>query len=481
MASVPFIHENFLLQSAAARELYHGYAANQPIIDYHCHLAPEVLATNRSFRNLTEAWLGGDHYKWRALRGDGVAERLITGDAPDREKFNAFAATVPRLLKNPLYHWTHMELADPFGIRDRLLSPETADSVWDRCNELLTTSEFSPRGLVQHFDVRVICTTDDPADSLEHHHALAEDETFPVSVLPTFRPDNALGIEEPLKWNAYLDQLEACAGRDIRSWDDLLETLASRADFFARHGCRLADCGIAEPYADAYTYTEVCAAFETARGGQAPHALACRRFRSALLYELGLLYHRLDWASQLHIGAMRKNNTRMACVLGADTGHDSIGDLPVASGLSRMLDRLDIKQCLPRTILYNLNPADNAVFATMTGNFQEGPTPGKLQYGAAWWFLDQKDGIERQIEMLGNMGVLARFVGMLTDSRSFLSYPRHDYFRRILCNILGAEIEQGLIPRDIELVGNMVRAICYENAQSYFDFKMKSASEVPAR
>jgi len=481
MTNAPFIHEDFLLQSAAARELYHRFAKNQPIVDYHCHLPPDVLAADRPFANLTRIWLGGDHYKWRAMRADGVPERLITGDAPDRAKFDAFAATVPRLLKNPLHHWTHMELADPFGIRDRTLSPATAAGVWDACNDMLATPGFSPRALVRHFDVLAICTTDDPADSLEHHRALADDDSFPVAVLPTFRPDKALAVDAPRAWNAYVDKLGASAGRDVASWDDLLAALAARADHFARHGCRLSDCGIAEPFADDCTPAQARAAFDAARSGRVPDAAACRRFRSALLHELGLLCHAMDWTWQLHIGAIRGTNTRFARAIGADTGHDSIGDAPMAAGLARMLDRLDAVERLPRTILYNLNPADNEVFAAMAGNFQEGPTPGKIQYGAAWWFLDQKNGIERQIEALGNMGVLARFVGMLTDSRSFLSYPRHDYFRRILCNVLGADIDQGLIPRDYDHVGDVVRAICCGNALSYFGFRLKRAAAAASR
>lgn len=472
MKARPFIHEDFLLQSAAARELYHCYAAGQPIVDYHCHLPPDVLAANRPFRNLADVWLGGDHYKWRALRADGVPERCITGDASDREKFNAFAATMPRLIRNPLYHWSHMELADPFGIHE-LLSPATADFVWERCNGLLATPEFTPRGLVTHFHVETICTTDDPADSLEHHRALAEDPTFPTVVLPTFRPDKALAIENPALWNRYLDELGAVAQRVIRTWEDLVEVLAERADYFARHGCCLADCGLPEPYADDYTDSLLGVAFETARRGRTPSVAESRRFRSALLQELGRIYHKHDWTWQIHVGALRNTNTRFARLLGADSGHDTIGDLPIMSGLARMLDRLDAQDSLPRMILYNLNPADNEAMAAMAGNFQQGPTPGKIQYGSAWWFLDQKNGIERQLDALSNMGILARFVGMLTDSRSFLSYPRHDYFRRILCNVLGTEIEQGLIPRDFDHIGGIVRAVCCGNARGYFNFPAK--------
>jgi len=474
MNSRPFIHEDFLLQSDDARELYHRYAEGQPIIDYHCHLSPEVLARDEHFRNLAHAWLAGDHYKWRAMRGNGVAEQLITGNASDREKFGAYAATVPRLIKNPLYHWTHLELAEPFGIRDRLLSPSTAEGIWNNCNDLLAKPQFTPRGLLRHFDVRVVGTTDDPADSLEHHRALADDPTFAVAILPSFRPDRALAITTPESWNPYLDLLGASAGQDIRTWDDLLTVLAARARHFADHGCKLADCGITEPYADTYSLAEIRASFEHARAGRPILPSAARRFRSALLYELGAMYHELDWTSQFHIGALRNTNTRFAQSHGADSGHDTIGDLPMAAGLARMLDRLDAKHRLSRTIIYNLNPADNEVFAAMIGNFQEGPTRGKIQYGSGWWFLDQKNGIERQVESLSSLGILANFVGMLTDSRSFLSFPRHDYFRRVLCNILGTEMQQGLIPRDFAHIGGIVRDICYENARAYFCFAMKS-------
>ncbi len=463
----PFINEDFLLQSPAARALFHGYAKALPIVDFHCHLPAEALADNTPFRNMTHLWLEGDHYKWRALRTDGVAEQLITGSASDQEKFAAFAACVPRLVGNPIYHWTHMELADPFGITDRLLSPATADGIWEACNARLATREFTPRGLVTHFRAEVICTTDDPADSLAHHAAIARDDSFPVRVLPTFRPDRALAIEDPTTWNNYLEKLGAAADRDINSWDELVTVLASRAAFFASHGCRLADCGIPEPYADGYTLSDVRAAFIHARFGRVPEAMACRRFRAALIHELNLVYHGLDWTSQFHIGALRNCNTRFRTTLGADSGHDTIGDLPMAQGLARMLDRLDVVESLPRTILYNLNPADNELFAAMTGCFQQGPTPARVQYGPAWWFLDQKNGIERQLIALANMGMLSRFVGMVTDSRSFLSYSRHDYFRRILCNMLGEDMEKGLIPNDLHHIGGIVRAICHDNALSY--------------
>ncbi|MDK2973317.1 MAG: glucuronate isomerase [Candidatus Sumerlaeota bacterium] len=470
MTTPPLIHDDFLLQSPAARELYHNHARGLPIIDYHCHLPPGELAANAPFRDLAHVWLGGDHYKWRALRADGVEERLITGDASPREKFDAWAATVPRLLRNPLYHWTHMELADPFGIRDRLLSPATADFVWNACNERLAEPAFAPRGLVEHFRVEVICTTDDPADDLLHHATLAADATFSPRVLPTFRPDAALGIENPAAWNTWLDRLAARTGSPLRTWDELGAALHDRANVFARAGCRLSDHGLAEPYADSYSLADVRATFAAARAGTAPTPAAARAFRSALLYELGLLYHHLDWTQQYHLGPLRNTNTRALRRLGADAGCDSMGDARMAEGLAHMLDRLDAQGKLTRTILYNLNPADNELFATMAGNFQEGPVPGKIQYGSAWWFLDQKSGIERQLDALSNMGLLARFVGMLTDSRSFLSYPRHDYFRRVLCNVLGTEIEQGLLPRDFALVGGLVRAVCHDNARDYFGF-----------
>ena len=466
-----FITENFLLQNDRAVELYHGFARDLPIIDYHCHLPPAHVAEDRRFENLTQIWLAGDHYKWRAMRAAGVPERFCTGDASDREKFQRWAETVPQTLRNPLYHWTHLELKRPLGISDRLLGPETAEGIWCECNEKLAQPAFSARGIMRQMNVVLVCTTDDPIDSLEHHKAIAADPTFSARVLPTFRPDRAMAIEKSSVFNAWVEQLAERSGVEIGDrFDRFVEALRQRHDAFHTVGCRLSDHGLDTFYAEDYSADEIAAAFQAVRSGRMLSQEATARFKSAVLRELALMNAEKGWVQQFHFGALRNNNTRMFEALGPDTGFDSIDDPCVARPMGRFFDRLDRDGRLAKTIVYNLNPVHNETVATMLGNFQDGRVPGKMQFGAAWWFLDQKDGIERQLNVLSNFGLLSRFVGMLTDSRSLLSYTRHEYFRRILCNLLGTEMTQGLLPDDRELVGRMVGDICYRNAAGYFGF-----------
>jgi glucuronate isomerase len=460
--------DDFLLESDVARDLYERYAKGRPIIDYHCHLPPEQIESDHRFRSLTSIWLDGDHYKWRAMRSNGVGEDYCTGKKSDWEKFEAWAATVPKTLRNPLYHWTHLELKFPFGIR-RLLGPTTAREIFDRGSELLQGAGFSTRGLLRQFNVLAVCTTDDPADSLEHHAAYAQKvQAAETRMYPTFRPDRALDVDQPDTLNAWLERLEARVGTSVSSFEQLLSALDARHRAFHELGGRLSDHGLETAYADDYSLPEVRETFAAARSGTAADAGRTARFRSALLHELALMDHGRGWVQQFHLGALRNNNTRMRRSLGPDTGFDSIGDFELARPLARFLDRLDSDNRLAKTILYNLNPRDNELMATMVGNFQDGSVPGKLQYGSAWWFLDQLDGMEKQICALSQMGLLARFVGMLTDSRSFLSYSRHDYFRRLLCNILGQDVRRGLLPDDRELLGEMVTDICFRNARAYF-------------
>ena len=470
MAKNLFIKKDFLLRSAAAEQLYHEYAADMPIIDYHCHLPVVQIAEDHRFADLAEIWLAGDHYKWRAMRAAGVAERHCTGDASPWEKFFKWAEVVPRTLGNPLYHWTHLELARPFGIRDRLLNPETAKGIWDECNEKLAQDDFSARGIMKHMNVHLVCTTDDPTDDLTHHKRIANDSSFRIGVLPGWRPDKALAVESPDAFKAWVGKLAAAADVEIADFASFMQALRKRHDAFHAAGCRLSDHGIATAYAEEYSTSEIARIFEKARAGEPVDGGETAKFKSAMLYELGVMDCERDWTQQYHIGAMRNNNTRMFEKLGPDTGFDSIGDLDVAGPLARMLDRLDRQGKLARTILYNLNPRDNAVMATMIGNFQDGSTPGRMQWGSGWWHLDQKDGMEAQLRTLANMGLLSPFVGMVTDSRSFLSYTRHEYFRRILCNLLGGDMKTGLLPRDYRLVGQMVRDISYDNAAVYFKF-----------
>lgn len=460
--------ENFLLQTETAQKLYHEHAAKMPIFDYHCHINPKDIAEDRRFNTVTEVWLYGDHYKWRAMRTNGVDERFCTGDASDWEKFEKWAETVPHTLRNPLYHWTHLELKKFFGI-EKLLNPSTAKEIYDECNRLLNTPEYSCRGLIRKANVNTICTTDDPVDSLEYHKQIKE-SGFEVAVLPAWRPDKAMMVESPAFFNDYLAQLEKAAGMDIKTFGDLIAALDKRHEFFHENGCRLSDHGLDTAFAAAYTAEEIEAIFNKVRGGTELDADEILKFQSCMLYEFGVMDHKRGWTQQFHIGAQRNNNTRLFKKLGPDTGFDSIGDKSVAAPLAKLLDRLDMENKLTKTILYNLNPRDNELYATMLGNFQDGSVPGKIQYGSGWWFLDQKDGMEKQMNALSNLGLLSRFVGMLTDSRSFLSYTRHEYFRRTLCNLLGNDVENGEIPYDMELLGSMVENICFNNAKEYFNF-----------
>jgi glucuronate isomerase len=472
MAQRPFIHDDFMLETDAARTLFHEYAKGMPIIDYHCHLPPVEVAEDKRWSNIAQAWLSGDHYKWRAMRSNGVEERFCTGDAPDREKFQKFAETMPYLLRNPMYHWSHLELARYFKMPDVLLGPDTARRVWDRTAERLRDADMSARGLMRQSNVRLVCTTDDPTDRLEHHHAVAADASFDIQMLPTWRPDKALAIDRLEFWNGWVDKLERVADVSIATFDQFLTALQRRHDAFAAVGCRLSDYGLETVYAESYTDADVAAAFARARAGDALSPQDVLRFRSAMLYQCGKMDAESDWTWQIHYNALRNNNLRLFPTLGPDAGFDSIGDWPIAQALSRLLGRLDAEDRLPRTILYTLNPRDNEVLAAMLGNFQRAPMPGKIQLGSGWWFNDQKDGMERQMEALSQLGLISRFVGMLTDSRSFLSYTRHEYFRRILCNVFGRDIEKGLVPRDFAWVGEIVRGICYNNAARYFGFKL---------
>ncbi len=465
-----FIHDDFLLQNNAARELYHGYAAAMPVIDYHCHLPPADVAQDRRWANMTEIWLGGDHYKWRAMRSNGVDERCITGDATDREKFDQFAATMPYLLRNPLFDWSHLELKRYFGINE-LLSPATAEAIWHETGERLARPEFSARGLMKQSDVRLVCTTDDPVDTLEHHQAVAT-SGFDVPMLPTWRPDKFLRIDHPFFWNNRVDLLAHAAGFALDTWDDFLQALQNRHDFFAANGCRLSDYGVDRIYAAPYTEEEIRALYRRGRCGGGVSPAEAAKFRSAFLYECIAMDCRSDWSVQIHYGALRNNNTRMLSDLGPDSGFDSIGDWNVAEDMARLFDRLEMNDSLPRVVIYTLNPRDNEMIGTMLGNFQRGPEPGRMQFGSGWWFNDQRDGMLRQMEALSQLGLLSRFVGMLTDSRSFLSYTRHEYFRRILCNMLGTDITEGRIPADIGWTGEIVKDICWRNAVRYFGFNL---------
>lgn len=465
-----FINEDFLLQTETAKKLYHEHAKKQPIIDYHCHLIPEYIANDRKFDNLGQIWLEGDHYKWRAMRTNGVDERFCTGkDTSDWEKFEKWAATVPYTMRNPLYHWTHLELKTGFGVT-KLLNPDTAKEIYDECTAKLRTPQFSARGLMKHYNVKVVCTTDDPIDDLQYHIAL-KNEGFEVKVLPTWRPDKAMAVEVPANFRAYVEKLSEVSGVTVGKFSDLIAALRNRHDFFASVGCKLSDHGIEEFYAESYTQTEIDAIFNKVYGGKELTLEEILKFKSAMLYEGAVMDWEKGWTQQFHYGAIRNNNTRLFKQLGPDTGFDSIGDFTVAKAMSRFLDKLDTDNKLAKTILYNLNPRDNDLIATMIGNFQDGSVAGKIQFGSGWWFLDQKTGMEAQLNSLSNLGLLSRFVGMLTDSRSFLSYPRHEYFRRILCNLLGNDVENGILPAsEIEFIGKMVEDVSYNNAKNFFEF-----------
>jgi len=468
-AQKTFIDENFLLRSETARILYHEYAKEMPIIDYHCHLPPDQIAQDKQFENLTQIWLYGDHYKWRAMRANGINEKYCTGNASDWEKFEQWAATVPYTMRNPLYHWTHLELLRYFDI-DILLNKDTAREIYDECSAKLKQKDFTVKSLLRRMNVKVICTTDDPTDSLEHHQLIA-DSDFDIKVLPTFRPDKAmLLIDSPAEFQQYLNKLFEVAGVSNGStYEDLLSALKNRHDFFAEMGGRLSDHGLEHIYAS-FDETAARTALAETLSGKTSSAELRTAFKSVLLYDLAKMDHSKDWAQQFHLGALRNNNSRMLSTLGPDTGWDSIGDYSQAEALSKFLNKLDSTDQLAKTVLYNLNPGDNEVLATMTGNFNDGTVPGKMQFGSGWWFLDQKDGMEKQMNALSNIGLLSRFVGMLTDSRSFLSYPRHEYFRRILCNLIGNDVENGELPKDIPWLGKLVQDISYNNAKNYFGF-----------
>jgi glucuronate isomerase len=464
-----FIHEDFLLQNRTARRLYHQYAEMEPILDYHCHLSPRDIAENRQFRNLFEIWLEGDHYKWRAMRSNGVDERYCTGSAEPFAKFQAWAATVPHTLRNPLFHWTHLELKRYFDVEE-LLDEATAVRIWKQANERLASSpHLTTQGILKKFNVRTVCTTDDPVDDLRYHKVLAASD-LSTRVLPAFRPDKALAVDRLDLFNPWVDQLAQASNVDVTTFSRFLEALSARHDYFHENGCRLSDHGMTQCYAVAGSEKSVASIFARARRGKAASPAEHAEFAAFLMLHFGRLDAEKGWTKQLHLGALRNNNTRLLKKLGPDTGFDSIGDFPQAAALASYLDQLDRENALPKTIIYNNNPADNYVFGTMLGNFQDGSIPGKIQMGSGWWFLDQKEGIEWQLNALSNLGLLSRFIGMITDSRSFMSYPRHEYFRRVLCNLIGRDVENGEIPDDDSLIGPMISNICFGNARFFLGF-----------
>ncbi len=467
-----FIHKDFLLGTKSARRLYHEYAADEPIFDYHCHLPPKDVAENRQFKNLFEIWLEGDHYKWRAMRTNGVAEKFVTGNAAPEEKFKAWAKTVPHTLRNPLYHWTHLELKRYFGITD-LLSEKTAAKIWKEANAQLATPGFTTQSLLKKFKVKVVGTTDDPVDNLEYHRAFAN-QGHPTRMLPAFRPDKALAVNAPAAFNKWVEQLSVAANVDISSFSAFISALEKRHEYFHSQGCRLSDHGLEHCFADFCSEKDAAGIFDRVRSGKTVSPLEHSQFASFMMVFFGHLDAKRGWTKQLHLGALRNNNIRLLTQLGPDTGFDSIGDFPQAKTLSAYLNKLDSDNLLPKTVIYNLNPADNYVFAAMIGNFQDGTIPGKIQYGSGWWFLDQKEGMEMQINALSNLGLLSRFIGMITDSRSFMSYPRHEYFRRTLCNLIGNDIQNGQIPDDEKLVGPVIRNICYRNAEAFMAFPLST-------
>ena len=465
-----FLDDNFVLQTETAQQLYHEHAKKLPIIDYHCHLDPKLIAENYQFDNLGEIWLAGDHYKWRAMRTNGVDERFCTGkDTTDWEKFEKWAETVPYTMRNPLYHWTHLELKTAFGVT-KLLKPETAKEIFDICTAKLRTPEFSARGMMKHYNVETVCTTDDPVDSLEYHLSLKK-EGFSIKILPTWRPDKAMAVEVPADFRAYVEKLSAVSGVSISKFADLIAALRNRHDFFSSVGCKLSDHGIEEFYAEDYTTAEIENIFNKVYGGKELTKEEIIKFKSAMLVEGAIMDWEKGWTQQFHYGAIRNNNTRLFNQLGPDTGFDSIGDFTIAKAMSKFFNRLDTNNQLAKTIIYNLNPRDNDLIATMIGNFQDGSVAGKIQFGSGWWFLDQKTGMEAQMNSLSNLGLLSRFVGMLTDSRSFLSYHRHEYFRRILCNLIGNDVEEGLLPAsELPFLGQLVEDVSYYNAKNFFKF-----------
>ncbi|MFY0481396.1 glucuronate isomerase [Flavobacterium sp. PLA-1-15] len=465
--STTFIHDNFLLENKYAEELYHNYSKNQPIIDYHNHLSPKLIAENNIFKNITDVWINGDHYKWRAMRTLGVKEKFITGDASDKDKFLQWGKTVPYTMRNPLYHWTHLELARYFDIYD-LLNEKSAEAIYEETSRKLATPEFSCQNLLKKANAELVCTTEDPIDNLEYHQALKNSD-FSVKVSTAFRPDKAILISSET-YNDYIDSLAKAADLEINTYDDLRQALSKRIAYFNENGCKLSDHGLDQIYFEDFTESEIKSIFKRKRKKEGITPLEALKFQSAILLFLSEAYHQFGWVQQFHLGALRNNNARMHSILGPDTGWDSIGDFSQAKNLSAFLNALDTKDKLTKTIIYNLNPADNEVMATMIGNFNDGSIKGKVQFGSGWWFLDQKDGMTKQMNALSNMGLISCFIGMLTDSRSFLSFPRHEYFRRVLCNLLGDEIKRGELPNDMEWIGKMVTDISYNNAKEYFKF-----------
>ena len=465
----PIVHENFLLQTNTAQKLYHDFACKMPIIDYHCHLSPREIAENRIFENLSQIWLEEDHYKWRAMRANGIQEEYVSGKATDWEKFQKWAITVPYTMRNPLYHWTHLELKKPFGIDD-ILNKNSAKDIYNTASQKLSSGELSVENILKCFNVQKICTTNDPVDSLKWHQQIVQSK-MELQVSMAWRPDKAMDVRDPKEFNSYIDRLEEVSSSTISTYSDYLEALKSRHDYFHERGCRLADHGLEFPFpVEAYTQKEVASIFLKIRLGKELTSNDRQKLMSSFLYEFAVWNFEKGWVQQYHIGAFRDVNKRGVSNVGQGCGYDSISDFPYAVSMGEFFNRLEEKEKLTKTIVYNLNPKDNEMVATMMGNFQDGSVPGKMQYGAGWWFLDQKDGIEKHINTLSNQGLLSRFIGMLTDSRSFLSYSRHEYFRRILCNIIGNDVENGELPNDIEFLGRMVQDISYNNANEYFDF-----------